>query len=208
MSFWRAPRSTPMTTLTSVSYPAHWTSRLRRLLRWSVKLTFYFVSLVPLARIPLTTVSSPALQTIQGKKPDGTDSSLAVVADGSPSIPAITYYTHQTATGIVVRTRVPTNGFDFEAENAFISVVGSVTLNLKGGRRRLADGAGSANRDLQAAAADEDIASFELSVSLEPKESSVGDGFVVTASSVKDGPGHEGLAVLATLLASALVFIW
>ena len=104
--------------------------------------------------------------------------------------------------------REPTNGFDFEAENAFISVVGSVTLNLKGGRRRLADGAGSANRDLQAAAADEDIASFELSVSLEPKESSVGDGFVVTASSVKDGPGHEGLAVLATLLASALVFIW
>ena len=99
---------------------------------------------------------------------------------------------------------MPSSAFGFEADNAVIKVVGSVILKLVGARR-LADKSGSANRDLQAAATDEDIASFDLSVSLEPEESSVG---VVTASSAKDGPGHEGLAVLAALLASALAFVW
>ena len=146
----------------------------------------------------------PVLQTIQGKKPDETDNSLAVIANGNISIPAITYYTHENATSVAVRTRVPSSAFGFEADNAVIKVVGSVILKLVGARR-LADKSGSANRDLQAAATDEDIASFDLSVSLEPEESSVG---VVTASSAKDGPGHEGLAVLAALLASALAFVW
>jgi len=165
-----------------------------------------YLDVCVLSSSPDFEIDEIASMTIQGRKPDGSDGSLAVVAGGRPSIPAITYFRHRNATGVAVRTRVPINAFGFELENAAIDVVGSVALRLKDERRRLVGGARPANRDLQAAA-DEGVASFDLSVSIEPGESSVGDGFSVVASSARVASGRGSLAVLGALLASALAFV-
>ena len=64
-------------------------------------------------------------------------------------------------------TRLPLNLIAF-TNGASVEIAGSLTLRLKGGRRHLAGDDGLAGRRLQAA--DEEVASFALSVALAPEE--------------------------------------
>ena len=105
---------------------------------------------------------SIASQTIKGSDPAGGDSELAVIGDpnGSILIPAITTKEHTSPTKVLIKTRVPTNRFDFEAVDAKIEVIGRLSVKLKGSRVRklkLDDGVAGdvgTNRKLQGGASE------------------------------------------------------
>ena len=93
-------------------------------------------------------------------------------------------------------TRLPLNLIAFTT-GASVEIAGSLTLRLKGGRRQLAGGDGLAGRRLQAA--EEEVASFALSIALAPEEEPVQAAAAATVASA---------GVVLGAAAAALFLAW
>ena len=153
---------------------------------------------------------SIASQTIKGSNPSG-DSELAVIGDpdGSVLIPSITSRDHTSATMVLIKTRVPTNLFDYEATDAKIEVIGSLTIKLKGShvrRLKLDDGVSGGvgtNRKLQGDASEQE-ATFDLAIKLDPGVS--GDEEEITINSALSVVVGCNIAGFIVFFATAFTF--
>ena len=153
---------------------------------------------------------SIASQTIKGSNSAG-NSELAVIGDpdGLILIPSITTKEHTSLTKVLIKTRVPTNLFDYEADDATIEVTGSLTIKLKGSRVRklkLDDGVSGGvgtNRKLQGDASEQE-ATFDLAIKLDPGVSGDEEGITMnSALSVAAGSSIAGFIVFfATAITS------
>ena len=146
-------------------------------------------------------IITPSLkQKITGKDPSAADNELVVVTGNAAKYSAITDIDSMPAMSVEVKTRVPANEFDFEAQDASIAVSGSVTVKFAG--RRLSVGM---DRLLQAA--EEETAEFSLRVKLdnEPKVAIEGDEEVMM-NSAKAITG-KAFAILGMVFASAIA-LW
>jgi len=149
--------------------------------------------------------------TIKGTNSAGGESKLAVIGDpnGSVLIPSITSRDYRSATMVLIKTRVPTNLFNYEAEGAKIEVIGSLTIQLKGSRVRklkLDDGVSGGvgtNRKLQGDASEQE-ATFDLAIKLDPGVSGNEEGITMnSALSVAAGSSIAGFIVF---FATAITF--
>ncbi len=129
------------------------------------------------------------------------------MANGHSSLPAITSFRFVNRTSFVLSTRIPVNLFDFQAENAFINVEGSITLDLKGSaksRQLQVVGVESKHRQLQSNGAIEDKASFGVSINLKPGEFSGEGKLPVVMSASKAADLHACIEVVAILIMSMI----
>ena len=125
--------------------------------------------------------------------------------DGVVSFPTIinSRFVGDGKTKVIVSTRVPISIFNFEIENATISVEGSLALNFQGAASRtltIAGGNQIRNRQLQANAVDEE-ATFGLSINLEPKGLSEKGGDSISASAAWPMVGLKILAIVGAIIA-------
>ena len=148
------------------------------------------------------------MQIIRGKDSSSNDEVLKVMKDGKASLPSITTFRFVNDTHFICTTRVPTNLFDYEAPEAFVTVEGSLALKLGDGNvnRKLmtADQSGGDLRQLQVAAGNGE-ASFGFSINLESGEADEYRGIPPLASAVE---AHDGLGVMVVILAIAINTLW
>lgn len=81
--------------------------------------------------------SSRFCQDIRGTDSSGNDKTLEVINLGSVSFPAITSVQEVSVTERQILTRVPPNLFDYNAQDASITITGSLTMKLTGSGRML-----------------------------------------------------------------------
>ena len=76
-------------------------------------------------------------QDIAGTDSTGNTKTLEVINGGTVSFPAFTSINEVSVTERQVLTRVPANLFDYNAQDAFITITGSITMKLSGSGRML-----------------------------------------------------------------------
>ena len=123
--------------------------------------------------------------------------------------PSITSRDYTSTTTVLIKTQVPTNLFDYEATDAKIEVIGSLTIKLKGSRVRklklddgVAGGVGT-NRQLQGDASEQE-ATFDLAIKLDPGVS--GDEEGITMNSALSVAAGSSIAGFIVFFATAFTF--
>merc|ERR1712127_523606 len=145
---------------------------------------------------------------VKGRDSLNNPKELSVMADGGSSIPAITSFRFVNRTSFVLSTRIPSNYFNFQADNAFINVEGSLTMDLKGSvesRQLQVARVESKNRQLQSGDVIDDQASFGVSISLGPSEFAEEDKVPVIMSAAKAADTRTCLALVPIL---AMGMVW
>jgi len=97
---------------------------------------------------------------------------LEVIDLGTVSFPAFTSIQEVSETERQVLTRVPANVFNYNAQDASVTITGSVTMKLTGSGRMLRT---DFEANLFDGTTNEEAAMFELNVGLQPAEIAVKD---------------------------------
>ena len=115
--------------------------------------------------------------------------------------PAITSISPVNTTDVTISTRVPSNTFNFEADNASIKVDGSVTVKFAG-RRLTVD----VDRLLQAAG-EEETAEFSVNVGLAPEPALALEGGEEVMMNSANAAAGKAFAIIGMVFASAFA-LW
>ena len=138
-------------------------------------------------------------QDIAGTDSTGNTKTLEVINGGTVSFPAFTSINEVSVTERQVLTRVPANLFDYNAQDASIRITGSVTMKLSGSGRML-------GTDFETNAVDgtsnEEAATFELNVGLQPSEIAIKDETSLLNSSTAASVGVKVYVVIGMVIAS------
>ena len=135
----------------------------------------------------------------------GPDEQLSVIKSSHlPVYPSITTISAQDEKTVQIDTRVPTNIFDFERDNASIDISGTVILMFTNGRKLAID---MSDRVLQENG--EDSAEFGVVVNLEGgSKLDLEEEGTAMMNSAKAATGGKVFAIVGIAIASAFAFLW